>query len=80
MEPAHDNSGPLVDVAEWKLSSGEPVSPLVWSAGLTSPLGENLARSNLRCVARLAQRCTICRVQRYTICRVSLVQCRVSLV
>ena len=51
VEPAHDDSGPIVDVAEWKLSSGEPVSPLVWSAGLISPLGENLARSNLRCVA-----------------------------
>ena len=49
VEPSHDDSGPIIDVAQWKLSSGEPVSPLVWSAGLTSPLGENLARSNLRC-------------------------------
>ena len=50
VEPTHDNSGPIIDVAQWKLSSGEPVSPLVWSAALTSPLGENLARSNIRCV------------------------------
>ena len=51
VEPTHDDSGPIIDVAQWKLSSGEPVSPLVWSAGLTSPLGENLARSNIRWVA-----------------------------
>ena len=57
VEPSHDDSGPIIDVAQWKLSSGEPVSPLVWSAGLTSPLGENLARSNIRCVALSDRRC-----------------------
>eukprot|EP01051_Picozoa_sp_SAG22_P018421 SAG22_NODE_3097_length_1945_cov_1.362405_2_plen_70_part_00 len=58
IDPSSDKSGPIIDASEWKLSSGEPISPLVWSPGLVSPLGAPLARSNLRVINRtLAYRC-----------------------
>ena len=41
--PESDQSGPLIDVSKWKLSSGEAVSPLVWSPGFASPLGKPFA-------------------------------------
>ena len=44
--------GEIVDVAQLTLSTGEPVSPLVWSAALASPLGERLASTGLRVVNR----------------------------
>ena len=34
--------GPVVPGDAWVLSSGEPVTPLVWAANLASPLGEAL--------------------------------------
>ena len=53
-----NESGPIIDVGRWKLSSGEAVSPLVWSPSLASPLGQPLARSQLRVINRtLAYRC-----------------------
>jgi len=56
--PGHDDSGPIIDVSKWRLSSGEAVSPLVWSPHLTSPLGEPIAASNLRVINRtMAYRC-----------------------
>jgi hypothetical protein len=59
--PADDGSnesGPIIDVGRWKLSSGEAISPLVWSSSLASPLGQPLARSQLRVINRtLAYRC-----------------------
>lgn len=47
-----DEGGDILDVATLTLSSGEPVSPLVWSPRLTSPLGEALAAVGLRVVNR----------------------------
>ena len=54
VEPSSDESGEIVDVAGWQLSSGEPATPLVWSPGFASALGEPLARSNLRVLNRTA--------------------------
>merc|ERR1711871_161702 len=50
VEPSSDESGPIIVVSKWKLSSGEAISPLVWSPNLVSPLGVPLSRSNLRVI------------------------------
>lgn len=44
--------GAVVDVKDLRLSSGEPVSPLVWSPRLQSPLGTPLKNIGLRFVNR----------------------------
>lgn len=49
-----EQGGPVVDVAHLRLSSGEPVSPLVWSPSLTSPDGQVLRDIGLRVVNRTA--------------------------
>lgn len=46
------DGGPVIDVKDLKLSSGESVSPLVWSPRLTSPLGKELKDIGLRVVNR----------------------------
>lgn len=49
------NGGPVLDVAlDLALSSGEAVSPLVWSPRLRSPLGQPLKDVGLRVVNRTA--------------------------
>lgn len=54
------NGGIVIDVAEsLRLSTGEAVSPLVWSPNLRSPLGKPLKDVGLRVVNRTAfYRCT----------------------
>ena len=44
--------GEILDVRNLQLSSGEHVSPLVWSPILTSPIGEPLKDVGLRIVNR----------------------------
>merc|ERR1740117_1394461 len=44
--------GDVIDVRNLRLSSGEEVSPLVWSPRLVSPLGEPLRNVGLRVVNR----------------------------
>ena len=46
------NGGDVIDVANLKLSNGEPVSPLVWAPHHKSPIGEILANVGLRVVNR----------------------------
>ena len=46
------DGGPVLDVKNLKLSSGEQVSPLVWSPRLSSPIGEALKNVGLRVVNR----------------------------
>eukprot|EP00929_Paragymnodinium_shiwhaense_P075772 TRINITY_DN38784_c0_g2_i1.p1 TRINITY_DN38784_c0_g2~~TRINITY_DN38784_c0_g2_i1.p1 ORF type:complete len:453 (+),score=65.79 TRINITY_DN38784_c0_g2_i1:75-1433(+) len=47
------NGGPVLDTAQGlKLSSGQAVSPLVWSPRLTSPIGQPLKDVGLRLVNR----------------------------
>lgn len=46
------DGGPVIDVHDLKLSSGESVSPLVWSPRLTSPTGVALKDIGLRVVNR----------------------------
>eukprot|EP00697_Spironema_sp_BW2_P009572 gnl/Spiro4/24526_TR12160_c0_g1_i1.p1 gnl/Spiro4/24526_TR12160_c0_g1~~gnl/Spiro4/24526_TR12160_c0_g1_i1.p1 ORF type:complete len:448 (+),score=35.16 gnl/Spiro4/24526_TR12160_c0_g1_i1:40-1383(+) len=46
------DGGPIVDARHLRLSSGEDVSPLVWSPALTSPLGVPLRGVGLRFVNR----------------------------
>ena len=46
--------GPLVDAANYTLSDGTPVSPLVWAPRLASPLGEPLKSVGLRFINRTA--------------------------
>ena len=49
------DGGPVVDVADLRLSSGEEVSPLVWSPKLSTPLsGQPLKDVGLRVVNRTA--------------------------
>lgn len=49
------DGGPVLDVAtKLHLTSGEPVSPLVWSPHLTSPLGIPIKNVGLRVVNRTA--------------------------
>ncbi len=51
------DGGPVVPGPAWVLSSGEPVTPMVWAPALASPLGEPLAPT-LRFVNRtLHYRC-----------------------
>jgi hypothetical protein len=50
-EHGHEG-GPIVDVKDLRLSSGEAVSPLVWSPLLQSPLGTPLKNIGLRFVNR----------------------------
>ena len=51
-EPGLDDGGAIVDVKNLALSTGEHVSPLVWSPSLSSPLGEPLRNVGLRVVNR----------------------------
>jgi hypothetical protein len=44
--------GAVVDAAQYRLSSGELVSPLVWAPGLTDAFGEPLRNTGLRFVNR----------------------------
>ena len=46
------DGGAVIDVKNLKLSSGESVSPLVWSPRLSSPLGVQLKNVGLRVVNR----------------------------
>ncbi len=46
------DGGPVVDVANLTLTSGEKVSPLVWSPVLQSPTGRPLKDVGLRVVNR----------------------------
>ena len=46
------DGGEVIDVKDLKLSSGESVSPLVWSPKLTSPTGIALKNVGLRVVNR----------------------------
>jgi len=46
------HGGELVDVKDLKLSSGEEVSPLVWSPALHAPDGSLITRTGLRVVNR----------------------------
>ena len=46
------DGGAVIDVKDLKLSSGESVSPLVWSPRLSSPLGVPLKNVGLRIVNR----------------------------
>ena len=49
------DGGPVVDVADLRLSNGEEVSPLVWSPRLSAPLsGQPLKNVGLRVVNRTA--------------------------
>lgn len=48
----HPSDDAVIDVQNLRLSSGEPVSPLVWSPRLTSPLGTPLKNVGLRVLNR----------------------------
>ncbi len=50
--PSSIDGGRVLDVASITLTSGEPVSPLVWSPMLKSPVGVSLVRESLRVVNR----------------------------
>ena len=50
-DPSFDG-GEVIDVAEFTLSDGTPVSPMVWAPQLASPLGQPLKNVGLRVVNR----------------------------